>query len=99
MSAPLRIVIADDEPDARAKPRRLLRAHRDVSMVGEAATGVEVVRTVRALQPHVVFLDIRMPELDGLTAAGAVRATDDTAPKVVFVTAYDAHAIKAFEVQ
>jgi two-component system, LytTR family, response regulator len=98
MSVPLRIVIADDEPDARDKLRRLLTVHRDVSIVGEATTGVEVVRTVRALHPHVVFLDIRMPELDGLTAAGAVGATD-AAPKVVFVTAYDTHAIKAFEVQ
>lgn len=99
MTASMRVIIADDEPDARDKLRRLLADHRDVSIVGEATTGVEVVRTVRALTPHVVLLDIRMPELDGMGAADALREMGEAAPKLIFVTAHDAHAIHAFAVQ
>ena len=95
-SAPrlIRTVIADDEPAARNKLRRLLSAHRDVVIVDEAMTGVEAIEAVRRHVPDLLFLDIRMPEIDGLTA---LRTFDnDVRPLVVFVTAYDAYAVQAF---
>ena len=94
----LRVVIADDEPDARAKLRRLLDATSVSEIVAEAANGVEAIRAIHALRPDVVFLDIRMPEMDGLEVVEAL--TDTTLPcKIVFVTAYDEYAVRAFEVR
>src|SRR5215217_1691249 len=61
----MRVLIADDEPAARDKLRRLLAAHRDVEIAGSAASGTEAARAIRDLSPDVVLLDIRMPELDG----------------------------------
>jgi two-component system LytT family response regulator len=90
----IRTVIADDELAARNKLRRLLAAHRDVVIVGEVMSGVEAIDAVRRHTPDLLFLDIRMPEIDGLTA---LRTFDgDARPLVVFVTAYDAYAIQAF---
>src|ERR1700759_825922 len=95
-SAPrvIRTVIADDELAARNKLRRLLSAHRDVVIVGEATTGLEAIEGVRRQSPDLLFLDIRMPEIDGLTALGSF--DPDIRPLVVFVTAYDASAVRAF---
>jgi two-component system LytT family response regulator len=90
----IRTVIADDELAARNKLRRLLGAHRDVGIVGEATTGLEAIECVRRYSPDVLFLDIRMPEIDGLTALGTFDAS--RRPLVVFVTAYDAYAVRAF---
>jgi two-component system LytT family response regulator len=90
----IRAVIADDEPAARNKLRRLLAAHRDVCVVDEAMTGIEAIDAVRRHAPDLLLLDIRMPEIDGLTA---LRTFDsDARPLVVFVTAYDAYAVQAF---
>jgi two-component system LytT family response regulator len=90
----IRAVIADDEPAARNKLRRLLAAHRDVAVVAEVMTGVEAIDAVRRHAPDVLLLDIRMPEIDGLTA---LRTFDsEVRPLVVFVTAYDAYAVQAF---
>jgi len=88
----LRAVVADDEPLARQQLRRLLAAVSGVEIVAECAAGDETVRAVRALAPDVVFLDVQMPRLDGLGVASALGAE---APPIVFVTAYDAHAIAA----
>ena len=92
----IRALIADDEAPARKKLRELLAKEADVEIVGEAADGVEAVAAIRAAAPDVVFLDIRMPRLDGF---GVIREVGvDAMPLVVFVTAYDEHALKAFEV-
>ena len=93
----MRILIVDDEAPARAKMRRYLDEHADVEIVGEAETGVEAVERIGELAPDVVFLDVQMPELDGF---GVVEALGVAAiPYVVFVTAYDAYALRAFEVR
>jgi two-component system LytT family response regulator len=97
-SAALRILVADDEPAARDKLVRLLGAHDDVVVAGTASNGAEASRAIRELAPDVVLLDIRMPELDGF---GVVQdmSRDDVQTHVVFVTAYDEYAVRAFEVR
>lgn len=93
----IRVLIVDDEPPARAKVRRYLVGDPEFEVVGEAGSGTEAVEAVARLEPDVVFLDVQMPGLDGF---GVVAALDDGAPlpHVVFVTAYDAYAVRAFEV-
>ena len=97
MGRPLSVVIADDEPLARQRLRRLLASHDDVRVVGEAGTGREAVDAIHALQPDVAFLDIRMPEGGGFEVVRSLGP--DTAPVVVFATAYGEHAAEAFEVR
>jgi two-component system LytT family response regulator len=94
----LRVLVADDEPAARDKLVRLLGAHSDVTVAGIAANGADAARAIRELAPDVVLLDIRMPELDGLEVVDDV-SRDGVATHVVFVTAYDEYAIRAFEVR
>ena len=92
----MRALIVDDEAPARARLRRMLAAAGDVEVVGEASTGREAVAAIRRVQTDVVFLDIQMPGLDGF---GVVRELQgDGAPYVVFVTADDQQAVRAFEV-
>lgn len=81
----LRIVVADDERPARAFLISALRTFGDVEIAGEAANGVEALRQIESLQPDVVFLDIRMPELDGIEVAGLLQTTK---PYIVFTTAH-----------
>ena len=93
--AEIRALIADDEPLARRGIRQLLEAHPDVIVAGECRNGRETLRALHSLQPELVFLDVQMPLLDGfgvLRAFGAQRM-----PAVVFVTAYDEFAVRAFE--
>lgn len=91
----LRVLVADDEPPARQRLTDLLARHGDVEVVGEAATGVEAAASIRALRPDLVFLDVQMP---GMTGLDVVREVGPEAmPAVVFVTAYDRHAVEAFE--
>jgi two-component system LytT family response regulator len=90
----VRTLIVDDEAPARQRLRRLLQARVEVEIVGEASDGVSALEQVRALRPDLMFLDIEMPELDGLAVAEALPADG---PAVVFVTAYDEHALRAFE--
>jgi two-component system LytT family response regulator len=92
-----RALIADDEPPARRKLRELLRRETDFEIVGEAADGVEAVAAIREASPDVVFLDIQMPRLDGFGVIAEVGT--EAMPLVVFVTAYDEHALRAFEVE
>lgn len=92
----LRTVVVDDEDLARHRVRDLAEAHGALEVVGEAAHGAEALDVLTALRPDLVFLDIQMPEADGFQVLGALDG--DVRPAVVFVTAYDAYAIQAFEV-
>lgn len=91
---PTRVYLADDEPIARATLRGLLARHPGCEVVGEGA-GAEALSAVRALRPDLLFLDVAMPGCDGFELLGAL---GETAPRVIFVTAYDQHALRAFEV-
>ena len=93
----MRVLIVDDEAPARAKMRRYLAEQHGVEVVGEAANGAEAVDQIAELAPDLVFLDVQMPELDGFGVIDAVGV--DQMPHVVFVTAYDEHALRAFEVR
>ena len=92
---PVRAVIADDEPRARQFLERLLSEHEDMEVVGSAKNGGEALAMIEEKRPEVAFLDIHMPDLSGLEVARHLKG--DEAPVVVFVTAYDQHAIEAFE--
>lgn len=92
----IRALIIDDEPLGRERIRMLLQAHPHVTVVGECADGRSAVQAVRAQRPDLVFLDIRMPEMDGFEVLEALEVEE--LPKVVFVTAFDEYAIRAFEV-
>jgi two-component system LytT family response regulator len=95
--ADIRVLIVDDEPVARAGIRRLLDGEPDIVVVGEAGNGRAAVRSIGALVPDLVFLDIQMPEMDGFQVLE--RVTPERAPTIIFVTAYDRFALRAFEVQ
>ncbi|MFW6084321.1 MAG: LytR/AlgR family response regulator transcription factor [Gemmatimonadota bacterium] len=92
----IRAVIVDDEPPARRGVEQLLERHGDVRVVGEARDGPEAVRVIRATGPDLVFLDIQMPGLDGFGVLR--RLIEERAPAVVFLTAHDRYAVRAFEV-
>ena len=95
-AARLRAVIVDDEPAARRGVRLLLDREGGVDVVGEAATGLEAVELIRREKPDLAFLDVQMPGADGFEALAELDGA--TAPAVIFVTAYDEHALRAFEV-
>jgi two-component system LytT family response regulator len=91
----IRALIVDDEPLARRGIRQLLEREQDVTIVGEARNGREALRALRTLDPQLVFLDVQMPEVDGF---GVLRAFGpERMPAVIFVTAYDAFAVRAFD--
>jgi two-component system LytT family response regulator len=90
----MRILIVDDEPLARERLKRLLADIEGVEIVGEADDGVRAVELIEQEQPDLVLLDIQMPGLDGF---GVIEALEES-PPIVFVTAYDEYAIRAFEV-
>ena len=92
----IRVLIIDDEPLARKRIRTLLRDEKDVEIVGECADGKQAVAAIRKLDPDLVFLDVQMPEKDGFDVLEGVPR--GRLPLVIFVTAYDEHALRAFEV-
>jgi two-component system LytT family response regulator len=92
----IRVLVADDEPPARRGLRALLARQPDVHVVGEARSGREAIEAIGALRPDLVFLDVQMPDGDGFDVVRAVGA--ERMPLVVFATAYDAFALRAFEV-
>lgn len=94
---PIRALVVDDEAPARAKLRRLLAAEPGVEVVAEAADGEEAVAAIRDQAPDLVFLDVQMPRLDGFGVIERVGV--EGMPPIVFVTAFDQHAVRAFEVQ
>jgi two-component system LytT family response regulator len=89
------VLVVDDEAPARQRLADLLRKDAQIGAILEAADGISAVETIRSQRPELVFLDVQMPELDGLGVIDAVGA--DQMPLTVFVTAYDQHAIRAFE--
>jgi two-component system LytT family response regulator len=94
---PIRALIVDDEPLARERIRTLLDSEQDITVAAEASNGLEAVDAIREHSPDLVFLDVQMPNVDGFDVIELVGA--DRMPPVVFVTAYDQHALRAFEVQ
>jgi two-component system LytT family response regulator len=90
----LRVVVVDDEELARGVVREHLATHPDVAVVAECANGLEAIEAVAALAPDLVFLDVQMPRLTGFETLELF----DPRPAVVFVTAFDRHAVRAFEV-
>lgn len=92
----IRTLIVDDEPLARERLRKLLAAETDVEVVGECGDGQEAVAAIERDQPDLLFLDIQMPELDGFGVLEIVRTA--RMPEVIFVTAFNQHALRAFEV-
>jgi two-component system LytT family response regulator len=88
-------LIVDDEPLARDGLRMLLRADGDIQNVYEAKDGPEAISQIRDRKPDIVFLDVQMPEMSGLEVVEAIGPA--SMPAVIFVTAHDQFAIKAFE--
>jgi two-component system, LytTR family, response regulator len=92
-------VVADDEVLARQKLRQLLNEDRDIEIVGESATALETIELVRATHPELLFLDIHMPGMDGFDViAELANKADGPAPRIIFTTAFDQYAVRAFEV-
>jgi len=92
-------VVADDELLARQKLRQLLREESGVDVVGESASATETIELVRVAQPDLLFLDIRMPGMDGFDVVGALSSEPGiNLPRIIFTTAYDSYALRAFEI-
>lgn len=92
----IRALIIDDEPPARERLRTLVQSHKEVEVIGECSNGREAVETIESTTPDLVFLDIQMPEMDGFEVLAALDC--HRLPLVIFVTAYDQFALRAFEV-
>lgn len=96
MTAPIRVLIVDDEPLARRGVRSRLRKHSDVEIVGECGTGRAAVTAIRERAPDLVFLDIQMPDISGFEVLRLLKR--DEIPAVIFLTAFDQYALDAFRV-
>ena len=92
----LRIVIVDDEPLARAVLREYAAAEPDLEVVADCANGFEAVKAVADLKPDLVLLDVQMPRMDGFAVVDAIG--EERMPEIIFVTAHDRYAIRAFEI-
>jgi len=92
----LKAIIVDDEPLARKRLRALLKDHADVEIIAECSSGRDALTAIRRDRPDIVFLDIQMPNMDGF--AVIQRIGIENMPVVIFVTAYDEHALQAFDV-
>lgn len=95
MSARIRALIVDDEPLARRGVRARLRRHHDIEIVAEASGGKEAAQAIVDHRPDVVFLDIQMPDMDGFDVLAGVPR--EVAPEIIFLTAHDEHAVRAFD--
>jgi DNA-binding LytR/AlgR family response regulator len=93
----IRTLIVDDEPMARERVRSLLEPQPDIELLGECSDGQQAVLAIERLQPQLVFLDVQIPGLDGFAVLRAV--PPDRMPLVVFTTAYDEYALRAFDSQ
>ena len=92
----IRVLVVDDEPLAREMIREMLEDDSEVEIVAECANGREAVEAIKSLQPDLVFLDIQMPELGGFEVLESFDR--ESTPYIIFVTAYDQYAVRAFEV-
>ena len=92
--ARIRTLIVDDEPPARANLRVLLRRNQEVEIVAECGSGTEALAEIRSKKPDLVFLDVQMPECDGFDV---LELLGSELPAIIFVTAYDQYALRAFE--
>ena len=95
---PLRVLIVDDEPLARQELQYLLESSGEVEIVGTGSNGIEAVDLIRTHKPDVVFLDVQMPGLDGFGVMKKLLEKKTPLPQIVFATAYDRYAVRAFEV-
>lgn len=95
-AVPIRTLIVDDMPPARRRLRRHLEQVQDFEIVGECGDGASAIETIRSLRPDLVFLDVQMPEIDGFGVIAALEPAQR--PAILFVTAHDEHALRAFEV-
>src|SRR6476646_9730309 len=91
----IRALVIDDEPLARDMIREMLGSDSEVEIVAECVNGREAVEAIKSLSPDLIFLDIQMPELGGFEVLESLEA--DHAPYVIFATAYDQYAVRAFE--
>ena len=96
MNEKITALIVDDEPLARKFIRRMLENHRAVEIVGECGNGKEAVAAISEKKPDLVFLDVQMPEMNGFTTLETLGA--ENLPQIVFVTAYEQYAVRAFEI-
>jgi two-component system, LytTR family, response regulator len=95
--SPMRALIVDDEPHARRYLSELLEGETDLLILGEASSGAEGIERIGTLSPDVVFLDIQMPDLDGLQLVERIEA--QRLPLFIFVTGYSEYAVRAFEIE
>ncbi|MCI0660702.1 MAG: response regulator [Acidobacteria bacterium] len=95
-SRTIRAMIVDDEPLGRTLIREMLRGDPEIEVEGECSNGSEAIKSIGDLHPDLVFLDVQMPEIDGFEVLAALDAA--RLPMIVFVTAYDQYAVRAFEV-
>src|SRR5260370_33104449 len=93
--AKIRVLIVDDEPLARKFIRRMLKHDQEIEIVGECGNGKDAVTMIARQNPDLVFLDVQMPEMDGFSVLEAVGV--ERLPGIVFTTAYEQYAIRAFE--
>jgi two-component system LytT family response regulator len=100
-TAAIRTMIVDDEPLARLRLRTLLAEHADFAVVAECGDGREALEAIARLRPELVFLDVQMAEVDGVAVAQALERSSAAGPgpTVVFVTAFDQYAVRAFELR
>ncbi|MEC8787599.1 MAG: response regulator, partial [Pseudomonadota bacterium] len=94
----IKTIVVDDEPLARKGLRARLERHDDVQVLAECQNGLEAVSSISQHRPDLVFLDIQMPGLNGFQVIHKLRELKQPIPMIVFVTAYDSYAIKAFDV-
>ena len=92
----IKVLIVDDEPHARERIKRLLKRENGFEIVGEEGNGTDAIRAIKQERPDVVFLDIQMPEMDGFDVIEAIGP--HAMPRVIFVTAYEEYALRAFDV-
>lgn len=94
----MNVLIVDDEPLARDRLKRMVNETRDWRVIAEASNGAEAIAQCQQTRPDVVLMDIRMPEMDGLSAARRI-SDDENAPAIIFCTAYDEYGVEAFEAE
>jgi two-component system, LytTR family, response regulator len=93
----MRVLIVDDEPPARRKVRRFLEGDREVKSIAEAGCGADAIVAIERFEPHIVFLDVQMPDIDGFAVLSATPQPHHF--HVVFLTAYSEHALRAFDAE